>query len=86
MNPRQTIGYYIEKWLKDYHNTTPEEVERLHPVEAHDGTWYMLYRVTPEQYDEWYKWAYKELRKEYKAAQIHRALFWLDISPSVTEY
>ena len=69
MKSKTTIEDLINMWLKDCHNTTLEEVKRLHPEweenpEEHRYDFYSTYAVTKEQHDKWYEDVIDRLSKE----------------------
>lgn len=78
----------LNGWLK-YHNTTAQEVVEKHPEEAKTPSWFALYKVTPEQHDEWVKWAKAFIKKETKISKelLDRqwGMIYLDCSPSVMQ-
>lgn len=84
-SPQNNTHYYVNGWLK-YHDTTIEEVFDQHPEYYDDNRqFYLDYAVTQEQYDEWYQWAFKEIKKDtrYPDVTIRRSFDWLNISPSI---
>ena len=76
----------LNQWLK-YHNTTIKEVEVKHPKELKKGTWFTLYPVTKEQYDEWNEWLFSYIKTITKLStpRIKKDLPWvrLDFAPCI---
>ncbi len=78
----------LNLWLTKFHNTNVKEVIEKHPKEVlMDPSWFKLYPVTQEQYDEWEKESKEYILKNY---QVHKETlkraFWqisLDCGPYV---
>ena len=86
--PKNNAHFYINKWMLDYHGTTIEEVFELHPEYKEDNRkFYLDYAVTEKQYERWYKWAFREMKRDNgcSAEMVRRSFTWLDISPSIKE-
>lgn len=86
-SPQNSADLYREWWLKKFHNTTIEEVARLHPEECKSPDWFKLYPCTKEQEAEWRAWAIREAAKD-NGISIKQATmgFWsidLDCGPYV---
>jgi hypothetical protein len=85
IDPKNNLDYYVNGWLK-YFGTTIEEVFEKNPHYKDDNRqFYLDYAVTQEQYDEWYKWAFKEIKKDtkYPNEMIKRSFEWLNMAPSI---
>ena len=89
-----TIEYFINKWLKDYHNTNLDEVTKLHPEwennpREHIHDFYKKYAVTKEQHDEWHEWAIKEIMRIWriskKRAERAFTFDYLNCAPNTKE-
>jgi hypothetical protein len=76
-------------WLVKYHGITVQELLEKEPELCKTSEWYKKYAVTTEQYDEWYKWAIKEIQKFYhcskKTAIRNFAFDYLNVSPSIKD-
>jgi hypothetical protein len=84
-----TENFVRDWWLTKYHNTTCAEIAEKYPVEAANGDWYKLFKVSQEQHDEWYTWFISEVKRRWgftkKMAEYQTAIAYLNVSPSVKE-
>jgi hypothetical protein len=95
MKSKLTEADLLNWWLKKYHNTSLEEVFKLHPDWTNDNPeysshiFYEAYQVTQEQHDEWQAWALEAFRKNFKLskklAERSFAYTYLNTSPMVLE-
>jgi hypothetical protein len=73
-----------DKWLDEYYNTNSGEVVGKHPIEVKNGSWFKLYPLTKDQYQEWLKsfeLEIKKLRKKYYINDFTKGLIFLDVAP-----
>jgi len=79
--------FFINKWMKDYFNTTIEEEMARDPEPFKHSSWFNRYQVTQAQHDEWYEWAigifmkYYNVKRQY--AEKAFGLPYLNTSPAV---
>jgi len=85
---KTTANEYMNYWLEKYHGTTIEKVLEEHPEWEEDSrSFYSAYPVTYKQHDEWYEWAIKRVRKDYKlgrkAAEKEFTFAYLNLAPMI---
>jgi hypothetical protein len=80
--------YFINYWLKKWHNTSIEELLVTDP-DIHSGSWYKKYPVTQEQHDEWHEWALGVLMNKFKCgrkkAERGFSFTYLNVAPTIKE-
>ena len=84
-NKKPNRDYIINLWLK-YHNTNVKEVTEKHTLEVlNSPSWFNLYKVTQEQYDEWEFNTKKYLSKYMNEYLLEKSWGWivLDSAPSI---